>query len=274
MATKLTLLGLMIYAAMGLWAAALAAYLARRGRTGTALFGLGGVATAAAFVVRWVQVEHAPLQSLFEVMVCLGMMMFPLWLFARKLLGARGPASAVLLGLVVLFLAGFVFHAEQQPLPPALQSWLFIPHVAAYMLAYVILILAAAQAAMHLAGSPPGEAGSAGRASQEAPSPRLGTCEQAAFRLVCLGFPLLTLGLVLGAVWGKLAWGDYWNWDPKELWSLASWLVYVAYLHIRSRYGGRTARLNSALAILGAVLIVITLLWVNLAVAGKHTYAT
>jgi ABC-type transport system involved in cytochrome c biogenesis permease subunit len=101
--------------------------------------------------------------------------------------------------------------------------------------------------------------------------------DSAIFRLVRFGFPLLTVGLVLGAWWGKLAWGDYWNWDPKELWSLATWLVFAGYLHIRSAYGPRFARLNAALVLCGCQCIVLTLVWVNLAgrlFAGLHTYAT
>lgn len=99
--------------------------------------------------------------------------------------------------------------------------------------------------------------------------------ERATYRIVCLGFPLLTLGLVLGAVWGKMAWGDYWNWDPKELWSLVSWLVFMGYLHWRHTYGQKYPRVNSALAVAGMLAIVITLLWVNLSArfSGMHSYS-
>ena len=99
--------------------------------------------------------------------------------------------------------------------------------------------------------------------------------EKAVYNLVCLGFPLLTLGLTLGAVWGKYAWGDYWNWDPKELWSLATFLIYVLYLHVRYMYGPRRPRLNAALVLAGTAGVVITLLWVNLGRVfhGMHSYA-
>jgi ABC-type transport system involved in cytochrome c biogenesis permease subunit len=102
------------------------------------------------------------------------------------------------------------------------------------------------------------------------------TFEEGAYRMICAGFPLLTLGLILGSVWGKLAWGDYWNWDPKDLWSLASWLVYVGYFHFRYMSSKTRPRINSVWAIVGFVVIVITLLWVNLSklFIGLHTYAT
>lgn len=98
--------------------------------------------------------------------------------------------------------------------------------------------------------------------------------EESTYRMVCVGFSLLTLGLVLGSVWGKLAWGDYWGWDPKELWSLASWLVYVGYLHFRYMFRKKHPRINSIWAIVGIVIFVVTLLWVNLSrlFPGLHYY--
>jgi len=99
----------------------------------------------------------------------------------------------------------------------------------------------------------------------------------AAYRLVVLAFPLLTLGLILGAVWGKIAWGDWWNWDPKELWSLASWLIFAAYLHMRTMPGGRDAKLPGVLILAGMAAIVLTLLWVNFGAdfrGGLHRYSS
>jgi len=81
----------------------------------------------------------------------------------------------------------------------------------------------------------------------------------------------------LGAWWGKVAsWGDYWNRNPKELWSLVSWLVYVDYFHFRHMFGRKHARTNAALALAGMAAIVITLLWVNLSriFSGLHSYAS
>ena len=100
---------------------------------------------------------------------------------------------------------------------------------------------------------------------------------RAAYRLVILGFPLLTLGLILGAVWGKIAWGDWWNWDPKELWSLVSWLVFAGYLHLRYLRGGRDTKASAAVVVTGMAAVVITLLWVNLGsafVSRLHSYSS
>jgi ABC-type transport system involved in cytochrome c biogenesis permease subunit len=80
---------------------------------------------------------------------------------------------------------------------------------------------------------------------------------------------------LLGSVWGKYAWGDWWGWDPKELWSLVCWLVYSFYLHWRAVYGKKHLKMNLSLSGLGFICIIITLLWVNLSklFSGLHSYA-
>jgi len=263
-AAKLTVQGLLVYATMAAYLLGFILAVAKRKRPGMAAFAVGFAIAAAAFAYRWWHVQHVPLQNLFEVFLCLGMLIFPLWLFCRRLLRVDGMAADCLIGCIVLFPVGFIFKAEPQKLPPALQSALFAPHVAAYMIAYVLMAKAAVQAVAQLIWkAPPAESGLA--------SYELGT-----YKMVRLGFPLLTLGLLLGALWGKIAWGDYWNWDPKELWSFVSWLVFVAYLHFRYMDGRRHPRVNSSLALGGVLAIVITLLWVNLAkvFSGLHSYAT
>jgi ABC-type transport system involved in cytochrome c biogenesis permease subunit len=204
------------------------------------------------------------LQNLFEVFLALGTAVYPLGLFCRRVLRTPGRLADMLIGAIVLFPAGFIFSARPQQLPPALQCWLFGPHVAVYVLAYIFMAKAACQAISHLAGrTAPG-------------SENLLSSEQSAHKMICVGFPLLTLGLVLGSCWGKLAWGDYWGWDPKELWSLACWLLYAGYFHFRSMYGRRFARINCLWAVAGMTVIVVTMLWVNLSrlFAGLHSYAT
>jgi len=265
LAVKWTELGLLIYAAMAVYLAAGVALAARARRLGTGFFAAGFAVCVAAFIVRWVQVDHVPLQNMFEVFLTLGMLMWPISLFCRRALGVGGEAADGVLGFIILFPAGFIFHAEPQKLPPALQSFLFFPHVSAYMLSYVIMAKAAVPAAVRFFSERP-------RGDPDAIAYDL-----AAHRMVSLGFPLLTLGLVLGAVWGKIAWGDYWNWDPKELWSFVSWLIYLAYLHFRSMYGARFPRVLSVLILAGLAAIILTLVWVNLARifgGGMHSYAS
>jgi ABC-type transport system involved in cytochrome c biogenesis permease subunit len=264
MEIKYTVQGLLIYATIAAYLLAFVTTVARRNRAGRVLFVCGfGLATAA-FTYRWIHVQHVPLQNLFEVFLFLGVACYPISWFNRRVLRIGGQWADMLIGVIVLFPAGFVFNAELQQLPPALQSPLFVPHVAAYMFSYVFMLKAAFQAAEQLLIRKPRINGA------------LIPPEQATYELIAIGFPLLTLGLVLGSWWGKLAWGRSWGWDPKELWSLASWLVYIGYFHWRYMYGTRRPQWNSVLAITGMVAIIITLLWVNLApiFAGMHSYAS
>ena len=152
--------------------------------------------------------------------------------------GWRRWASWIAASLVVALPLFIIGRAVMRPEPvPALQSVLMAPHVAAYTASYLILLFAAF---------------GIGR------------------RFVPLGFFLMTLGLVLGAVWGKIAWSEWWQFDPKENWSFFTWLAFAISLHFRP--GSRTA---IWLQRLGAVLVIITLTWVNFSrfVSGLHSYA-
>ena len=256
-----TIQGWLIYTSMLAYLLAFIGLLAKSKKIGKACYTVGFVLAAVAFGYRWYDAGHIPLQNLFEVFLCLGMLIYPLSVFCRRFLAVSSEATDALIGFIILFPAGFVFNAEPQKLPPALQSWLFAPHVAAYMFAYVVMAKASVQAVRQLISS--------GR--EEAGAYELGT-----YRMVRMGFPLLSLGLILGSWWGKIAWGDYWNWDPKELWSLVSWLVYLEYFHFRYKYGTKRPNLNSVLAVCGFLAIIITLLWANLSriFAGLHSYAS
>jgi len=263
MEIKYTIQGLLIYVAIAAYLSAFTETILRRQKAGQFLFAFGFIVAAAAYAYRWQNVGHVPLQNLFEVFLCLGAICYPFSLFCRRILRVGGQWADMLIAAIVLFPAGFVFSAELRQLPPALQSPLFVPHVAVYALSYIFMAKAASQAILQLAGITPS-------ANENLLNP-----EQATYRMVCVGFPLLTLGLVLGSCWGKLAWGDYWGWDPKELWSLASWLVYVGYFHFRYMFGKKHPRINSAWAVVGMAVIIITLLWVNLSkfFPGLHSYA-
>jgi len=264
MEIKYTVQGLLIYATITVYVLAFIATAARQARAGRIVFLAGFLLAILSYAYRWYDVRHVPLQNLFEVFLFLGVICYPISWFCRRILRIGGQWADMLIGAIVLVPAGLVFNAQPMQLPPALQSWLFAPHVAVYMLSYMIMAKAAFQAGEQLLGRRPATGGT------------LLPTEQATYELAIIGFPLLTLGLILGSWWGKLAWGDYWGWDPKELWSLASWLVYVGYFHWRYMFGKIHPRINSAWAIAGMAAIIITLLWVNLSrlFPGLHSYAT
>lgn len=266
MGIKWTLQGMGIYLMMALYVVTALAFFVRLRRVAWGLFAASFALGVAGLVYRGIHVEHLPMKSLFEVFLVLGTLMFPVSLLSRKVLGVGFEAGDALLGVIVLFPAGFVerFSEEASALMPAMQSALFGPHVAAYMAGYVALAKAAIVACAVLA------------VGRRPPADRsLVPFDIAMDRMVRVGFPFITIGLVLGCVWAK-ALQHWWNWDPKEMWSLATWCAFLAYFHLRAVARRRFVRLQAASVILGVLLIVGTLLFMNLMRIFKsyHTYAT
>lgn len=97
------------------------------------------------------------------------------------------------------------------------------------------------------------------------------TLDNISYRVIGLGFPLLTIGIIAGAVWANEAWGSYWSWDPKETWALITWLVFAAYLHARITRGWQ-GRKPAILAASGFVVVWVCYLGVNLLGKGLHSY--
>ncbi|MBD2306217.1 c-type cytochrome biogenesis protein CcsB [Chroococcidiopsis sp. FACHB-1243] len=97
------------------------------------------------------------------------------------------------------------------------------------------------------------------------------TLDNISYRTIGLGFPLLTIGIIAGAVWANEAWGSYWSWDPKETWALIAWLVFAAYLHARITRGWQGRR-PAILAATGFVIVWVCYLGVNLLGKGLHSY--
>lgn len=97
------------------------------------------------------------------------------------------------------------------------------------------------------------------------------TLDNISYRVIGLGFPLLTIGIIAGAVWANEAWGSYWSWDPKETWALITWLVFAAYLHARITKGWQGRR-PAILAAIGFFVVWVCYLGVNLLGKGLHSY--
>ena len=203
------------------------------------LYGLAFLGAVAMLIHRGISTGHPPMQNMYEFLICTAALL-PVLTFVSARWDRQDTllVDSILLALV-LMPVGFFMDGSVKRLMPALQSPFFVPHVGAYVIGYVLLVRAAM---------------GAGR------------------RLVGLGFFLLTLGLVLGAAWGKVCWGHWWQFDPKEMWSLATWLLYAAYFHLRPRLSPRADRI---FLVAGALMVVLTLTWINLSrlFSGMHSYA-
>ncbi|MFA6185987.1 MAG: cytochrome c biogenesis protein CcsA [Phycisphaerae bacterium] len=247
---------LLIYQTMMIYILAFTIYKLRHRKAAWFVYSLGFVVSLISGVYRGFIVGRFPLQNLFEVFLFLGISVFPLSVICKKVLKIDGEHFDMLIGAIVLCAAVSIFSGTIQKLLPSLQSPLVVPYLAISILAYIIMAKAVCQAG----------AGLVKKSNND--------CELSAYKLVCLGFPLLTLGLVLWSVWAKQAWGDYWSWDPKEMWALAAWLIYIAYFHQSYITGVKYAKINSIWIFAGFVFIVITVLWVNLPriFADIHNY--
>jgi len=105
-------------------------------------------------------------------------------------------------------------------------------------------------------------------------TPRLNLLESIdnlSYRTISFGFPLLTIGIVAGAVWANEAWGSYWSWDPKETWALITWLVFASYLHARITRSWQGEK-PAIIAAFGFIVVWICYLGVNFLGKGLHTY--
>lgn len=99
------------------------------------------------------------------------------------------------------------------------------------------------------------------------------TIDEISYRAIAIGFPIFTLGaLVFAMIWAAEAWGRFWGWDPKEVWALITWLFYSAYLHLRLSRGWQ-GRKSAWLSVIGFIVVMITLVFVNLVIVGLHSYA-
>lgn len=153
-----------------------------------------------------------------------------------------------------------------KPLMPALQSrWLTI-HVGTAIISYGSFAVAAGLSVMYLINNHNKEKG-----KEKGTLPNAEICDYLSYRVTAFGYLMLTLVIVTGMIWAKSAWSRYWGWDPKETWSLITWIIYSTYLHLRFNKGwkGKTAAWFS---VIGFICVIFTFIGVNILLPGIHSY--
>jgi cytochrome c-type biogenesis protein CcsB len=233
--------------------------------------GLAGLALhTAALVLRTLASGRAPFTNMYESLSFLAWSCLLAYLIMDRVF--RLPRAGFFLLLVVL---AFMLLANSPlmpkditPLMPALQSyWLWL-HVSITLLGEAFFAVAFIASIMYLFASAPRNKGLSEKAAAAAEN-----LDRVSYRAIAVGFPLFTLGgLVLGMVWAHKAWGAYWSWDPKEVWSLVTWFVYALYLHTRLVMGWKGRR-SAAIAVLGFLAALFTYFGVNYLLSGLHSYA-
>ncbi len=221
----------------------------------------------AALIVRGIGAGRLPLTNQYEFAtsfawgICACYLVF-LWKYRFRALGAFVmPVIFLVIGYAAMQ------SREVRELMPALRSnWLAI-HVSSAIVSYGAFGVSFAVSLMFLIRRK-----MAGSSFWQEHIPEEKKLDLISYRAVSLGFMFLTFVMVSGAIWAEHAWGSYWSWDPKETWSLITWIIYAIYLHLRISKGwkGKSA---AVFAVIGFVCVIFTYIGVNTLIPGIHSYA-
>ncbi len=169
----------------------------------------------------------------------------------------------------VLMLSSSMLPQEMQPLSPVLRSYWLVIHTIVAFLGNAAFALASGIGTMYLVQEHYVKSKHLGGLFVRLPS--LQTLDALNYKLITLGFPLLTLAIISGSLWAESAWGSYWRWDPREVWSLITWFIYAIVLHARLVAGWRGKK-AAILSIVGFLTIVIAFFGIKLLHKGLHVF--
>jgi cytochrome c-type biogenesis protein CcsB len=249
----------------------------RWGVIALALTVLGALTHGGVLVTRGLATDRLPWGNMYEFATATVFVAVVAYaVFAVRVPGLRHLGLFVLAPVVLaLVLIGLFLYAEAGPLVAALRSsWLAI-HVSAAIIGFGIFFVSGIASIMYLVRSryearlADGAAPESGIVSR---LPAAAGLDRVAHRTAVFGFPIWTFAVIAGAIWAEAAWGRFWGWDPKETWAFIAWVVYAAYLHARTTAGWR-GRPAAWVNVVGLVVMIFNLLFVNMVSTGLHSYA-
>lgn len=220
---------------------------------------------------RWLLNKYFPLSNIYESLIFLAWSISTIQLYFEIKL--KNPLIGALITPLVFFLTAFssltlpIEMQKASPLVPSLQSNWLMMHVSMMMLSYATLLFGSLLSIFYLICIFFNNK----LFKKTISLTLLNIVDIFSSRLIGLGFPLLTLGIISGAVWANEAWGSYWSWDPKETWAFITWLIFASYLHARllKNWQGKNV---SIIATIGFFTIWICYLGVNFLAKGLHSY--
>jgi cytochrome c-type biogenesis protein CcsB len=231
---------------------------------------LGLIVHTTALVLRTSESGHAPFTNMYESLSFLawsGICAYILIEGKYKIKKAGPYLMLIVIGLMALA-SSPLMPSEAAPLMPALQSYWLVLHVSITMFGEAFFAVAFITSIMYLVAVSREKKGTVKETVLSAAK-----LDSISYRCIAVGFPLFTLGgLVFGMVWAHEAWGSYWSWDPKEVWSLITWCVFALYLHTRVVVGWKGRR-SAIVAIIGFLAALFTYFGVNYLLSGLHSYA-
>lgn len=235
--------------------------------SGLALASITFIAMSTSLVTRSLGTGHLPLNSVYEFLLSFSWMLSLCVLFLVLKLHLPTVAAIVDIVAAALLMVSFKLDNGVRPLMPALRSSWRPVHVVTAIIAYGAFASAFAMGIYFLVKYPKSKLATL----EGEPLRQSERLEQITYNTIIGGFIFLTLLIITGAFWAEEAWGTWWSWDPKETWGLITWLIYAAYLHLRTKPNGRGRR-GSWLAVLGFSCVLFTLLGVSYLMPGMHSY--
>ena len=220
-----------------------------------------------ALVVRGIGAGRVPLTNQYEFSTSFawGIALVSLIFISRFRFRALGAFVCPVIFLVIGYAA--MQSKEVRELMPALRSgWLFF-HVSTAIISYGAFGVSFAVSLIFLVREKMKD-----NAFMTRHIPEKDRLDMISYRAVALGLLFLTFVIVTGAIWAERAWGSYWSWDPKETWSLITWLIYSLYLHLRLGRGWK-GKSTAVFAVIGFICVIFTYIGVNTFLPGIHSYA-
>lgn len=249
------------------------------GKLGSGIALAGLVAQSVALIIRWktsydLGIGHAPVSNFYESLIFFAWTIVFLYLLMERQLKNRSIGVFVMpMAFLIMAYASIAPGVSNriEPLIPALQSNWLTSHVLTCFMGYAAFTVTFALGVMFFVRKAAAHDSSGVRALMRL-FPSEHQIDDLMYSCTALGFIFLTLGIVTGSVWAHYAWGSYWSWDPKETWSLITWLAYAVMLHVRLVRGWRGVRM-AVMAIIGFACVLFTYLGVNL-LPSLHSYLT
>ena len=238
---------------------------------------LGALAHAGVLVARGLATDRLPWGNMYEFSTAVVLVAVVAYVaFALRAPALRHIGLFVLAPVVLsLVLIGLFLYAEAGPLVAALRSYWLAIHVSTAVIGFGIFFVSGIASILYLLRVRHDERVATGDAQDGGLISRLpvaAALDRVAHRTAVFGFPIWTFAVIAGAIWAESAWGRFWGWDPKETWAFIAWVVYAAYLHARTTAGWR-GRPAAWVNVVGLVVMVFNLLFVNMVSTGLHSYA-
>ncbi|MGF9661107.1 c-type cytochrome biogenesis protein CcsB [Arthrobacter crystallopoietes] len=243
-------------------------------RIGVAVSVLGAIILAAGVISRGIAAHRVPWGNMYEFCTTGALVVAVVYLLTLIKKDLRFLGSFVI-GLVVIMLcaAAIGFPTPVAHLVPALQSYWLVIHVSVAVIASSLFTLTFSMSVLQLLqANREARAGQPDRLAFMRLAPSALTLENVAYRINAVAFVLWTFTLMAGAIWAEKAWGRYWGWDTKEVWTFVIWVVYAGYLHARATRGWTGTR-AAWLSIVGYLCVIFNFSIVNVFFSGLHSYS-